>query len=84
MEPKNNNRGKQAGTNATNNELITEAHDQADKDFAKDADFCIHNENDDLDEGELARLGEDVNGVILPWAFLEALQILSILRVGSF
>jgi len=35
------------------------AHEQADKDMAEDADLSAHSPNDDLDEGETARLGED-------------------------
>lgn len=35
------------------------AHDQALSDIDKDADLSIHSPNDDLDEGETARLGED-------------------------
>src|SRR6476469_4232096 len=40
----------------------TNAHKQADKDIAKDPDN-IHSPNDDLDEGELARLGENPEGI---------------------
>ncbi|HEV8285415.1 MAG TPA: hypothetical protein VGQ09_13955 [Chitinophagaceae bacterium] len=35
------------------------AHQQADKDMIDDAEFTAHNKNDDLDEGETARLGEE-------------------------
>ena len=45
-------------------EQITDAHDQAEKDMAGDADLSIHSPNDDLDEGELARLGEDTTDII--------------------
>jgi hypothetical protein len=31
---------------------------QADKDMNNDAEFTAHSKNDDLDEGETARLGE--------------------------
>jgi len=34
---------------------------QADKDMNNDAEFTAHSKNDDLDEGETARLGEDKN-----------------------
>ena len=34
---------------------------QADKDMNNDAEFTAHSKNDDLDEGEAARLGEDKN-----------------------
>lgn len=39
--------------------LNQSAHNQAEDDIAKDADLSVHSRNDDLDEGELARLGED-------------------------
>jgi hypothetical protein len=32
---------------------------QADKDMNNDAEFTAHSKNDDLDEGETARLGEN-------------------------
>jgi hypothetical protein len=35
------------------------AHEQAEHDIDEDPDFSIHSPNDDLDEGEIARLGED-------------------------
>ena len=37
---------------------------QADKDINNDAEFTAHNKNDDLDEGETARLGEDKNDLV--------------------
>jgi hypothetical protein len=40
-------------------EHVKEAREQADTDIARDADLSIHSPNDDLDEGESARLGED-------------------------
>ncbi len=43
---------------------VKQAHDQADKDIAKDADLSIHSPNDDLDEGELANLGGDKNDLV--------------------
>ncbi len=43
---------------------LREAHDIADHDIAEDADLSIHSPNDDLDEGELARLGGDKNDLI--------------------
>jgi hypothetical protein len=45
--------------NARQKSLNDLAHEEAEKDFATDAD-SIHSPNDDLDEGELSRLGEDV------------------------
>lgn len=40
------------------------AHSQADKDISQDADLSIHSPNDDLDEGELANLGDDENDLV--------------------
>jgi hypothetical protein len=40
------------------------AHEAADKDIEEDADLSIHSPNDDLDEGETARLGEDETGLV--------------------
>ena len=37
---------------------------QADKDISSDAEFSSHSKNDDLDEGETARLGKDKNDLI--------------------
>ncbi len=42
-----------------NPELVAAAHEQADKDMEDDAEFTASSPNDDLDEGETARLGED-------------------------
>ena len=41
-----------------------DALQQADKDMNKDAGFTAYSKNDDLDEGETARLGEDKNDLI--------------------
>lgn len=43
--------------------IVEKAHEEADKDMAEDADLSIHSPNDDLDEGETARLGEDGNPI---------------------
>ncbi|MFN2457977.1 MAG: hypothetical protein ABR502_07240 [Chitinophagaceae bacterium] len=40
------------------------AHDQAEEDIAQDPDLSIHSPNDDLDEGETARLGEDKTDLV--------------------
>ncbi len=48
---------------AADNNVIKE-HTEADKDIAKDPDLSIHSKNDDLDEGELARLGGDKTDLI--------------------
>ena len=37
----------------------TDALNEAEKDMKEDAELTAQNKNDDLDEGELARLGED-------------------------
>jgi hypothetical protein len=39
------------------------AHDQAERDIRKDPDFAPRRPNDDLDEGETARLGENSEGI---------------------
>jgi hypothetical protein len=41
------------------NENLAAAYEEANKDIDKDPDLSIHSPNDDLDEGETARLGED-------------------------
>lgn len=41
-----------------------EAHQQAEKDMEDDAEFTASSPNDDLDEGETARLGEDTSDII--------------------
>lgn len=40
--------------------LNESAHREAEKDMANDAELSAHSPNDDLDEGETARLGKDV------------------------
>jgi hypothetical protein len=40
------------------------AHASAERDIAKDPELSSHNKNDDLDEGELARLGGGKNDLI--------------------
>ncbi|HEY6977620.1 MAG TPA: hypothetical protein VH396_15085 [Chitinophagaceae bacterium] len=57
-------RAMQHDLDADKKEHVKEAREQADADIEKDADLSIHNPNDDLDEGETARLGEDVNDII--------------------
>ena len=41
-----------------------QAHDEAEKDIEEDAELSAHSPNDDLDEGETARLGEDTGDII--------------------
>ena len=57
-------RAMQRDLEADKKEHVKEAREQANADIEKDADLSIHNPNDDLDEGETARLGEDVNDII--------------------
>jgi hypothetical protein len=45
-------------------EHVIAAHDQAEKDMNEDAELTASSPNDDLDEGESARLGEDNTGII--------------------
>ena len=40
------------------NENVAAAYEEASKDIEQDPDLSIHSPNDDLDEGETARLGE--------------------------
>ena len=40
------------------------AHDEAKKDMQQDAELTAQNSNDDLDEGETARLGEDETDLV--------------------
>lgn len=64
MEPKKNTTPVPNTQKPADNEHVADAYQEAQHDIDQDADLSIHNENDDLDEGELARLGEDNNGVI--------------------
>lgn len=45
-------------------EKAIEAHNEAEKDMNEDAELTAHSPNDDLDEGETARLGEDTGDII--------------------
>jgi hypothetical protein len=49
---------------AAERKAAEKAHDQADHDIAEDPDFSIHSPNDDLDEGETARLGDDLPPIV--------------------
>jgi hypothetical protein len=42
-------------------ETAIQAHNEAEKDMNEDAELTAHSPNDDLDEGETARLGEDTS-----------------------
>jgi hypothetical protein len=65
---KNNQEQDQEGTDKKmpkdDRQAISAAHDQAEKDMEEDAEFTASSPNDDLDEGESARLGEDKTDVI--------------------
>jgi hypothetical protein len=50
---------KAKSDNNSADDVVKAAHEQADEDIKQDADLSIHSPNDDLDEGETARLGED-------------------------
>lgn len=43
---------------------VERAHRAAERDISADPEFSAHSPNDDLDEGETARLGEDKTGLI--------------------
>jgi len=45
-------------------QLNINARKEADKDMGDDAEFTAHSKNDDLDEGESARLGEEKTDLI--------------------
>ena len=45
-------------------EHVSAAHDQAEKDMDEDAELTASSPNDDLDEGETARLGEENTGLV--------------------
>ena len=45
-------------------DVTDDAREEAFGDIAEDADLSIHSPNDDLDEGETARLGEDKTDLV--------------------
>ncbi len=45
-------------------QLTELAHKEADQDIELDAELSAHSPNDDLDEGETARLGDDGAGLV--------------------
>lgn len=53
-----------ASGNTNADENVFQAHIQAEKDIEQDPDFSSHSPNDDLDEGETARLGEDTTDIV--------------------
>ena len=62
------NDNKDTGSNLTppegKDERVFAAHEQAEQDIEKDPELSIHSPNDDLDEGETARLGDDKNDLV--------------------
>jgi hypothetical protein len=73
MEPRNTNSPDREGRhvhplpneiNKKEKEKNMEAHEQAENDMNEDAELTAHNPNDDLDEGETARLGENTDDII--------------------
>jgi hypothetical protein len=48
----------------TQRQQAAEAHQQAEQDMEDDAEFTASSPNDDLDEGETARLGENETGLV--------------------
>ena len=63
MDPRNKDTDQRKAGDAQEkeNENIAQAHQQAERDIEDDADLSVHSPNDDLDEGETARLGEDTD-----------------------
>ncbi|HVE60598.1 MAG TPA: hypothetical protein VNA26_02180 [Chitinophagaceae bacterium] len=66
-----NGKGEGRHENPTGREISDEekkitdaAHEQAEKDMDSDIEFTAHSPNDDLDEGETARLGEEKTDLI--------------------
>lgn len=53
-----------ASNSSMDEEKIAAAHNQAEQDMEDDAEFTASSPNDDLDEGETARLGEDSTSLI--------------------
>lgn len=72
MEPRNNSRDQQSRhehplpheISKQEKDKAIRAHDEAEKDMQEDAELTSHSPNDDLDEGETARLGEDTGDII--------------------
>ncbi|OLY92380.1 hypothetical protein BUE76_11125 [Cnuella takakiae] len=53
-----------AGNGQMDAQKIEAAHQQAEQDMEADAELTASSPNDDLDEGETARLGEDIPDII--------------------
>lgn len=50
-----------ADNGTADRQTITDAHQAAEQDMEDDAEFTASSPNDDLDEGETARLGENTD-----------------------
>jgi hypothetical protein len=50
--------------NKVSGENVVAAQDEALSDIGQDPDYSVHSPNDDLDEGETARLGEDKTDLV--------------------
>jgi hypothetical protein len=48
-------------TTSNDKRIAEKAHHQAERDMEEDAELSASNPNDDLDEGETARLGEETD-----------------------
>ena len=60
-----NNKNQEKKTTETNaGENVAGAHEEAINDIEQDPDFSMQSPNDDLDEGETARLGEDKTDIV--------------------
>ena len=73
MEPKNNDEAGDKGRHEhplhreisnKDRQRAEVAHEQAENDIENDAEFSAHSPNDDLDEGETARLGNYGAGLV--------------------
>jgi len=56
--------GKPRLNEKAKDENVSAAYKEAEKDIEQDPDLSIHHPNDDLDEGETARLGDGKNDLI--------------------
>ena len=59
-----NQKAQKKDTDKNASENVAGAHEEAIHDIEQDPDFSVHSANDDLDEGETARLGEDRSDIV--------------------
>lgn len=71
MEPRTNSQAQQGEHQAPLPQISDDqkilndsAHKEAEKDMDNDVELTAHSPNDDLDEGETARLGEEIPDII--------------------